>query len=92
MSLFSACRVIPSDPAQAAQEVAFVGRRTSGRQAEGGGRDGGGSAGRRAVSLEIGMMRVQNDAFSVAVYILTMFFCFPLVALSRPIQHRPRRG
>ena len=43
MSLFSACRVIPSDPAQAAQEVAFVGRRTSGRQAEGGGRDGGGS-------------------------------------------------
>ena len=43
MSLFSACRIIPSDPAQAAQEVAFVGRRTSGQQAEGGGRDGGGS-------------------------------------------------
>ena len=33
----------PSDPAHVAQEVAFVGRRTSGRQAEGDGQDGGGS-------------------------------------------------
>ena len=42
MSSFSACRVTPLDPAQAPEEVAFVGRQVSRQWTEGGGGGGGG--------------------------------------------------
>ena len=41
--LFSACRVILSNPAQAAERVAFGGWQASGRRVEGAWRDGGAS-------------------------------------------------